>query len=62
MNIYKLVRLLGIITYGLLALTFIFGILEWNFTTHRILAVLSIILASIHGIIVISIRRKRRKK
>jgi len=53
MDIYNFVIPLGITAYSLLVITFLFGLFRWNFKYHRVLAILAIIAASIHLILVI---------
>jgi hypothetical protein len=53
MNIHDFVIPLGLTTYSLLIITFLFGLFRWNFKYHRLLAIVTLIAASIHLIFVI---------
>ncbi|MBN1621267.1 MAG: hypothetical protein JW871_01600 [Endomicrobiales bacterium] len=53
MEFYSLIKPLGIITYTLLLITIISGKLQWNMKKHIILASITVILATIHAILVI---------
>lgn len=53
MNIHNFVIPSGLTTYSLLVITFLFGLFKWNFKYHRLLAIATLIAASIHLILVI---------
>lgn len=53
MEIYTLIKPLGIITYVLLIFAALSGILRWKLKNHKLLAILALLLASIHAVIVI---------
>ena len=60
MRIYKFIRPLGAAAYGLLLFTFVYGRFGRNLTYHIILAVVTIVVVSVHALMVILVHRKRR--
>jgi len=59
-GVYRFIKPLGVTTYLLLLFSLIYGIFGLNLTHHRIIAVLTLIIASTHGLIVGLVYRKRR--
>lgn len=59
MNLYNLVLPLGIVTYSLLTITLLLGVVKKIFKPqlrlrlHKVLAIITLILATVHGLIVI---------
>jgi len=56
MNLFKLVMPLGIATYLLALLTIISGLKKAKLTTHKLLATLTIILATCHAGLIIYLK------
>ena len=48
-NLFQLIKPLGIITYSFIALTMIAGFFRWKLKYHRLLAIMTIVCASIHA-------------
>ena len=53
MRIYQLIRLLGAVAHSLLLFTFVYGRFAINATYQVILAVVTIIVVSVHALMVI---------
>lgn len=53
MNLYSVVKPLGILTYILLLLTIISGWKKWGIKKHTRIAIITIIAASVHALMVI---------
>ncbi len=55
MSLHELIGPLGIMTYTLVLLTFLSGlkVLKLSFKNHRLLGIVSVVLASCHGLLVI---------
>jgi hypothetical protein len=53
MNIYLLIKPLGIITYAFLFLTALSGLLRWKLKYHKTFAFTTIALATLHFIVII---------
>ena len=53
MELYKIIKPLGITTYVLLFLTIVSGMLRWKLNYHKRLAITTLLVASIHTLIVI---------
>lgn len=53
MELYRFVKPLGILTFLLIILTAISGKMGWKIKNHVLLAIITIIFAAIHGLIVI---------
>jgi len=53
MEFWKFIKPLGITTYILLFLTLLSGLFRFKLKYHKILAILTLVIASIHALIVI---------
>lgn len=53
MNVFALIRPLGILTYTFLLITVIAGLRRWNLKYHRLLAFITLALATLHAALVI---------
>ena len=53
MEVARLIGPLGIITYSLLLFTVLSGVLKWQMKTHKLIAGITLALATIHGLLVI---------
>lgn len=53
MQIYELIKPLGIAAYLLMFITALSGVLRWKLKYHKLLAYTAVILATIHVIIII---------
>ena len=54
MNIYALIKPLGIITYTLVLITLISGLKGWKLKYHKILGITALLLATMHALLVIT--------
>ena len=52
MELFKIIKVLGITVYALLAVTVFSGLKRWPLKRHRTLAFLALALATAHGLIV----------
>jgi len=52
MELHDILKPLGILAYLMVGITFLFGIKRWNFKVHRWLAIITVIMATAHGILV----------
>ena len=52
MEIYTILKLLGIITYIFVFITALTGLLKVKIKNHKLLAIIAVLLASLHGILV----------
>ena len=55
MGLYSFIKPFGIITYLLLIMTAVSGMMGWKLKHHKMLAIIAIIMATLHAAIVISI-------
>lgn len=53
MNLYSLIKPLGIATYGFLLFTVVSGLLRWKLASHKKLAITALALATAHAALVI---------
>ncbi len=53
MELWRFIKPFGIVTYVLILLTLISGLFRWKLKYHKTLAISTLILASIHALIVI---------
>ena len=54
MELYKLIKPLGIITYCFVLVTLLTGLFRMQLKYHKLLAILAIILATAHAVIILS--------
>jgi hypothetical protein len=52
MELQEILKPLGIASYLLMGIVFLFGIMRWKFKVHRLLGIIAIIMATAHGILV----------
>jgi hypothetical protein len=52
MEIYTILKLLGIVTYIFVFITALTGLLKVKIKNHKLLAIIAVLLASLHGILV----------
>jgi len=52
MDMSEILKPLGIASYLLLGIVFLFGIMRWKFKVHKWLGIIAIIMATVHGILV----------
>ena len=53
MDLWQFIKPLGIITYVLLIVTVLSGMMRWKFKYHKILGVATLVMATAHVLIVI---------
>ncbi|MFH1415668.1 MAG: hypothetical protein ABIH89_06255 [Elusimicrobiota bacterium] len=53
MEIYQFVKPLGILTYLMVAVTILSGLFKWKLKRHKLLAILTMAIATAHALIVI---------
>jgi len=55
MNLYIFIKPLGIITYLCLLTTLSMGLFRWQFKYHKKMAIITLIFATIHALLVLSL-------
>lgn len=53
MELWKFVKPLGIITYGLLFVTMLSGMFRWKLKKHKTIAIITLVIATLHAVIVL---------
>ncbi|MDD5066885.1 MAG: hypothetical protein PHF84_07535 [bacterium] len=53
MNLFQLVKPIGITTYAFIFLTVLSGLLRWKLNVHKFLALSALVLGTTHAVIVI---------
>jgi len=53
MNLYALVKPLGIVTYAVILVAVISGLLRWKLKVHRAIAIVAAVLGVLHAALVV---------